>query len=144
MGNVNDVEVNVMINKTAESLKEQIKMPEWARFVKTGAGKERVPEDPNWWYTRAASILRKLYVQSPIGVNKLKKKYGCKKNRGHKPEEYREGSGKIIRVILQQFEEIGFVEKAEKGVHKGRAISAKGKSFLDKIAKELSTKNAAK
>src|SRR3989344_3265018 len=86
-----------VISKAAESLKNEIKMPEWAKFVKTGHAKQRPPENEEWWYTRAASILRKIYRHGPIGTNKLRKKYGSKKNRGHKPEAYQESSGKIIR-----------------------------------------------
>ena len=130
---MHDVEVNEVIEKTAQELKKQINQPEWSLFVKTGPGKERPPEHKDWWYLRAASILRKIYILGPIGVSKLKTKYGNKKNRGHKPEKFMKGSGKIIRVILQQLEEIGLVEKQDKSNRKGRILTAKGRSFLDKI-----------
>ncbi|MDP1695228.1 MAG: 30S ribosomal protein S19e, partial [Candidatus Woesearchaeota archaeon] len=122
-----------VIQKAADGLKKEIAMPVWAKFVKTGHAKQRPPEDQDWWYKRAASILRKIYRHGPIGTNKLKKKYGSKKNRGHKPEMYAEGSGKIIRVILQQLEQKQLIKQETKGTHKGRVITPKGKSFLDKI-----------
>lgn len=130
---------NKLIEKAAGELKKEIKAPEWSIFVKTGHGRDRLPENQDWWHMRAASILRKVYIDGPIGVSKLRTKYGNKKNRGHKPEKFCKSSGKIIRVLLQQLEEKGFIEKAEKGVHKGRAITGKGKSFLDRLAlgKEL-------
>ena len=65
------------------------------------------PEDQDWWYKRAASILRKIYRHGPIGTNKLKKKYGSKKNRGHKPEHFYKAAGSHIRKILQQLEKSG-------------------------------------
>jgi len=121
-----------VVNKTAKKLKSVIKSPEWSLFVKTGAGKERPPMEQDWWYYRAASILRRVYLRGPIGVNKLKTKYGSKKNRGHKPERFYKGSGKIIRSILQQLEEVKLVEKMDKGIHKGRKITNIGISLLEK------------
>ena len=40
-------------------------------------------------------------------------------------------------LTIKQFEAAGFVKKVEKGVHKGRTLTPKGKSFLDKIAVEI-------
>lgn len=128
-----DIKPGELIEKAAEQLKKEVKMPQWASFVKTSCGKERPPENPNWYYMRAASILRKVYMRGPIGTNKLRVLYGTKKNRGHAREEYRKGSGKIIRSILQQLEKGGYIKKEKKGAHTGRVITPKGKSFLDKV-----------
>lgn len=137
MGTIFDVNTNELIAKAAEELKKlnNVKEPDWAKFVKTGAHKERPPMDPEWWYKRAAAILRTVYINGPIGVNKLRIKYGGKKDRGHKPEEFRKGSGKVIRLILQQLEKEELVKFVEKGSHKGRIITPKGQSFLDKVIK---------
>ena len=135
-----DVNASAFIEKTASELAKMngLERPEWARFVKTGRFKERPPSNDNWWHLRAASILRKIYtMKGPIGVNKLRTLYGGKKNRGHKPEAYYDGSGKIIRVILQQLEKEGLIRQTAKGVHKGRAVTPKGKSLLDKLAKNI-------
>lgn len=135
MSTVYDANTQELIKKVAEALKEKIKAPEWSMFVKTGVSRERPPVEKDWWYTRGASILRKIYLNGPIGTNKLRIKYGGRKNRGYKPEKTFIGSGKIIRVILQQLEQIELIKKSDKGVHKGRVITPKGKSFLDKLAK---------
>ena len=137
MATIHDVNTNELIEKAAEVLKksENINLPEWAMFVKTGVSKERPPEDPDWWYQRSAAILRKIYLLGPIGVNKLRTKFGSKKDRGSKPERFYKASGKIIRLILQQLEKEGLIKYDEKGVHKGRVITPKGKSFLDKMIK---------
>ena len=139
MATIYDVDPSELIKKAASSLKniDSIKEPAWAMFVKTGASKERPPVDRGWWYARTASVLRKIYILGPIGVNKLRKKYGGKKNMGHKPERFYLGSGNILRKILQQLEKAELVKYAEKGVHKGRVITPKGKKFLDKIATEM-------
>ena len=139
MATIYDAELGEVVEKTAEKLKniKEIKRPEWALFVKTGAHKERPPENRDWWYIRAASILKTIYLMGPIGVSKLRSRYGGKKNRGAMPEKFYKGSGSIIRKILQQLEKAELVKQGEKGVHKGRIITAKGKSFLDKIASEI-------
>ena len=134
-----DADTQELILKAAEELKKipEIKPPVWADFVKTGMHKERPPVDNDWWYTRSASVLRTIYRLGPIGVSKLRTKYGGKKNRGVKKEHFFKGSGSILRKSLQQLEKAGFVKFAEKGVHKGRIMTPKGKSFLDKIATNL-------
>jgi len=124
-----------LIKKASEALKDSVKAPEWTLFVKTGHGKQLPPHQKNWYQTRAASILRKIYLHGPIGTSKLKKVYSHKKNRGHKPERTTLASGKIIRTAIQQLEKAGLVQQVEKGVHKGRIVTPKGKSFLDKLSK---------
>ena len=134
-----DVDAQELILKTAEELKKvpEIKPPVWTPFVKTGMHKERPPVNSDWWYVRAASVLRSIYRFGPVGVSKLRTKYGGKKNRGVKKEHFYKGSGNILRKSLQQLEKAGFVKFAEKGVHKGRIMTPKGKSFLDKIATQI-------
>lgn len=134
-----DVDVQELILKTAEELKKvpEIKPPAWASFVKTGMHKERPPVNDDWWYVRAASVLRSIYRFGPVGVSKLRTKYGGKKNRGVKKEHFYKGSGNILRKSLQQLEKAGFVKFTEKGLHKGRIITPKGKSLLDKIATQI-------
>ena len=135
MATIYDKDTNELIAKASEELKKVIKAPEWAQFVKTGVHKERPPVEKDWFYKRAAAILRSVYIKCPIGTNKLRIKYGGRKNRGYAPEKFYRGSGNIIRKALQQLEEAGLIKKAEKGVHKGRMITPKGKSFLDKLSK---------
>ena len=132
-----DINATKLITKAAEELKKEIKMPEWAIFVKTGTSRERPPVNKDWWYTRAAAILRKIYINGPIGVSKLRTKYGGKKNRGYKPAKFYKASGKIIRTVLQQLEKAGYIKFEEKKVHKGRVVTKKGKSFLDKLSNSL-------
>lgn len=139
MATIYDVPIDKLLARTAIELKkvDTIKPPVWAPYVKTGAHKERPPVDSDWWYIRTASILRKVSILGPIGTSKLQTKYGGKKNRGHKPERHYDGSGSIIRKILQQLEAAGLLLKEEKQVHRGRKVSPKGQSFLDKIASSL-------
>ncbi len=126
--------------KLAEALKKipEFKQPEWVEFVKSGAGKARPIDDPDFWYKRAASILRQTYRKGVVGVNRLKTKYGSKKKRGARPEKFKRAGGKIIRVIFQQSDKVGFTEivkgiKGVKGKRPGRKLTEKGKKFLEDI-----------
>ncbi len=132
-----DVPADRLIKRLAEKLKEyeQIKPPLWAYFAKTGVHKERPPEDPDWWYVRAASMLRKLYKSSePIGIETFRVIYGGRMNRGVAPERFAKGSGSVVRKILQQLEAAGLVKKIP---GKGRVLTPQGRSLLDKTAKEI-------
>jgi len=136
---MHDIYPNDLIEKVAEKLKEieVIKAPVWAAFAKTGAHKERAPVNYDWWHVRSAAVLRSIAILGPIGVSKLRKKYGGKRRRGHKPGHFTKGSGSVIRKILQQLEKAELIKFVEKGVHKGRIIAPKGKSLLDKVSVEL-------
>jgi small subunit ribosomal protein S19e len=132
MVEIREANTEKSIKKIAESLKQLIKAPEWSLCVKTAPSKERPPVELDWWYMRAASILRIVAIKGPIGVSKLRLKYGSNKNRGHKPNAFMKGSGKIIRVILQHLESAGLIKYSKEGIHKGRVITSKGLSFLSK------------
>jgi small subunit ribosomal protein S19e len=135
---VYDVPADMLIDGVKEELKndKNITPPQWATFVKTGSSRDKVPDQNDWWYIRAASIMRKVYVYGPIGVETLRVNYGSKKNRGVKPEKFTKSSGAIIRKIFAQLEKGGYIAKAENG----RIISSQGMSLLDKKASEIKSK----
>lgn len=139
MGSSYDVDPNALIEAVAKKLQTEnnIKPPTWAAFAKTGMHKERPPARQDWWYVRAAAVLRSVNRLGPIGVSKLRTKYGGKKNRGHVPDATFRGSGNILRKILQQLEKAQLVAPISKGVHKGRVIAPKGRSLIDKAAAEI-------
>jgi small subunit ribosomal protein S19e len=131
-----DVPVDELIKRLAMRLKnfEQVKPPEWAAYVKTGVFKEKPPTDPDWWYVRAASLLRKLYLaEGPLGVGTLRTMYGGRKRNGVAPAHFAKGSGSIVRRLLQQLEQAGLVKMTAKG----RTLSPKGRSLIDQVAKEI-------
>lgn len=125
----------------ASVLKEykEFKAPEWSYFVKSSTSKQRPPVQEDFWYIRSASILRQLYIKGVVGVGKLRTRYGSRKKRGGRPEEFRKSGGKIIRTILQQAENAGLVEKVLK-LQFGRRLTKKGRDLLDSIDIEA-TKN---
>ena len=111
--------------------------PEWTQFVKTSVARERPPAQLDWWYMRLASVLRMVALQGPIGVNKLRRKYGGKQRRGYKPAAFAKGSGKIIRVALQQLETSGMIKQTVVDGHKGRVLDTKGIKLVAQAAKSL-------
>jgi small subunit ribosomal protein S19e len=45
----------------------QLPIPGWADTVKTGVAKELPPFDPDWFYYRAASTARHVYLRKTVG-----------------------------------------------------------------------------
>jgi len=126
-----------LIKKLAEKLKSEsaIKAPVWMGYAKTGPHAERKPQEKDFWYTRAASILRKLYLEKNVGVGKLRTWYGRSKSYGSSPEHHVDAGGSIIRKALQQLESAGYVKKEKTG----RTLTSKGRSFIDKTVMEFYT-----
>lgn len=123
-----------LIAGLTEELKkaEEIKPAAWARFVKTGPHRSRPPQSEDFWYTRSASLLRRIYIEGPVGVQRLRSYYGSRIKRGHQPPISKRSAGNSIRKILQQLEKAGYVEKDAKG---GRKITAKGRKLVDGTAR---------
>ena len=128
------VEPGTFIKSVAEKLKEypEIKPPQGSEFWKTAFFKELAPLDSeNFWYIRCASLLRKVNKFGPIGVNRLRKFYGGRNRKGSGLNHSAKGSGKIVRVALQQLEDAKLIIKTEKN---GRKLSSEGKSLLERTA----------
>ncbi|MGB9672166.1 MAG: 30S ribosomal protein S19e [Candidatus Norongarragalinales archaeon] len=132
-----DVPAQEFIKKLAKYLKEnvdEVNPPSWASVAKTGAHVQRQPQDPDWWYTRCASLLRKIYVHGPIGIGKLRAEYDGRKDFGVRPEHAVRAGGTIIRKALQQLEAAGLIETVKP---KGRVVTREGRRLLREIAEEV-------
>ena len=102
-------------------------------MVKTSTHAQLQPQNPDWWFTRAASILRKVYLDGPVGIEHLRAEYGGRKSLGVRRQHTRKGGGSNIRKILQQLETAGLVEKTKDN---GRILTKEGRRALDKVAAE--------
>ncbi|RME31189.1 30S ribosomal protein S19e [Candidatus Woesearchaeota archaeon] len=140
-----DVDQQALVTALAAELKRQhvVVPPEWAAFAKTGAHRERPPADEDWWYTRAASVLRTVYLLGPIGTQKLRTRYGGRKNRGVAPDRFYCAGGNHLRKILQQLEAAKLVKQEKKGAHKGRVITPLGRKLIHAIAGVVSAEQKA-
>ncbi|MDV3244946.1 MAG: 30S ribosomal protein S19e [Nitrososphaerales archaeon] len=135
--NVYDVPSDKLLDALAGQVKKLpgLEAPEWAQFVKTGSHAERPPHQPDWWFARAASIMRKLYLRGPIGVGDLKRGYGGSKAVAYFPKHHRDAGTSAIRKIIKQLELAELVAKTPKG----RVLTPKGTAMLDKLSKEIFT-----
>ena len=135
-----DVPADDLIEALAETLAEEesIEQPEWLEFVKTGADRELPPEQDDFWERRAASLLRKVAIDGPVGIGSLETEYGSAKQGSTRyrvrPRKSADGSGNIIRTALQQLADAGYVEVAE---GEGRQVTSEGHSLLDETAEDV-------
>jgi len=132
-----DVPASKLIEKIATYLKEnvdEITLPAWASYVKTGPHVQKQPQSPDWWYIRCASLLRKIYVHQTIGMEKLRADYGGRKDFGIRPEHVVKAGGAVIRKALQQLEAAGLVEASKPH---GRKVTREGRKLLQELAEEL-------
>ena len=136
MPTVYDVPADLLIKKLADHLRRvpQVTPPSWSYYTKTGSHAERPPQDKDWWFTRSASLLRKIYLHGPIGLNDLQSVYGGRTSVGYSLAHHRDASGSVVRKALQQLEAAGFVSKQQ---GKGRVLTSKGTSLLDRFSNEL-------
>jgi len=135
MAKVFDVPAEDLISKLSDHLKKDKKInpPEWSYFVKTGTHAEKMPQNRDWWYTRCASLVRKVYLHGPIGISDLKSYYGGRKRIGYNLDHHKDAGGAIIRKALQQLESAGYIDKKSKG----RMISNDGMKRVDRLATEI-------
>ena len=135
MVSVHDVPSDKLITALAVQMKEVpgVEQPEWSRFVKTGSHAERPPSNSEWWFTRAASLMRKLYLHGPVGLTDLERAYGGSKALKYYPKHHRDAGGSSIRKILKQLEQAELVSKTPKG----RILSSKGRALIDKVSKDV-------
>lgn len=143
MTTVYEVPPQPLIDLTASKLKEyeQIVPPGWAADVKTGTHVETQPVQKEWWHVRTAAVLRKVYVNGPIGTERLAAEFGGSKDRRAKPNRAVKGSRSIVRKALQQLEAAGLVT-ADK--NRGRVVTPKGQSLMDNTAREVMKELASK
>jgi small subunit ribosomal protein S19e len=134
-----DAPADALIEALAGELSGRIEEPAWATFAKSGPGREFPPEDEDFWYVRAASVLRRVAMDGPVGVDRLSTYYGGPKDGSTRyrvaPTHRSDGSEKLLRRVLQQLEEEGLVERPPND--EGRVVSAEGQRLLDTTAGEV-------
>lgn len=133
-----DVPAADLNDEVAVRLEDRIEQPEWVQFTKSGQSRDLPPQQEDFWFRRAASLLRKVADRGPVGVERLATEYGGAKRGSNRyvvsPPNHEGGSRKIIRVALQQLEDEGLVETAQ---GEGRRVTDDGRSFLDEVAGDV-------
>ncbi|XP_048950690.1 40S ribosomal protein S19 isoform X1 [Canis lupus dingo] len=137
---VKDVNQQEFVRALAAFLKKsgKLKVPEWVDTVKLAKHKELAPYDENWFYTRAASTARHLYLRGGAGVGSMTKIYGGRQRNGVMPSHFSRGSKSVARRVLQALEGLKMVEKDQDG---GRKLTPQGQRDLDRIAGQLPTRS---
>ena len=104
MTTVFDVPADLLINKVSEEFKnnDKIESPAWSDFVRTGVHKERKPENEDWWFVRTASIIRRVYIDGPVGVETIATSIG---------EEVSTIEDVVEPFLLQE----GFIKRTQRG-----------------------------
>ncbi|GKC11953.1 40S ribosomal protein S19-3-like protein [Tanacetum coccineum] len=102
----------------------------WTDIVKTATYKELAPYDPDWYYNRAASMERKIYLRGGLVVGAFQRIYGRSKRNGSAPPHFCKASGGIVRNILQQLQSMNIVDFDSKG---GRKITSNGRRDLVQV-----------
>jgi len=126
-----------LITALAESIKDTVKEvspPAWSAYSKTGIHVDRIPSQPDFWYARCASLLRRLYIDGPVGTERLRSVYGGRTKKGMCNEHFYKSGASSLRKALQQLESAGLVTKSG---NKGRILTDKGVSFVDRSAYKL-------
>ncbi|XP_032470124.1 40S ribosomal protein S19 isoform X1 [Phocoena sinus] len=133
---VKDVNQQEFVRALAAFLKKsgKLKVPEWVDTVKLAKHKELAPYDENWFYTRAASTARHLYLRGGAGVGSMTKIYGGRQRNGVMPSHFSRGSKSVARRVLQALEGLKMVEKDQDG---GRKLTPQGQRDLDRIAGQV-------
>lgn len=138
---VKDVPADLFISALASHLKDtnKIDLPNNVDLIKTGVGRQLSPYDKDWFYTRVASVARKIYLRPHLGVKTLQHIYGTKQNFGYAKYHHSKGSGKIIRLALHQLEKLGYLQKdSELDLKKNsRLVTSEGQKEFNNIAKKV-------
>ena len=141
-----DVPANKFVNQLASFFKEKniIKVPKYALLVKTSKSNDCEPIDPDYIFYRAAAICRKLYLTKSknLGVGSLRVMFSKKQRRGCQPPKTFRAGGKIIRELVIQLKNAGYIQNyggkdKEEETNSGLFLTKKGRSELDKIATSL-------
>jgi len=143
MVTVRDVDARKLVLAVKEELKrfKEVQPPVWSMYAKSSVNRQRPPEEGDFWYIRGASLMKRIYIDGPVGVEKLRTFYGGRKRRRTKPARFKKSSGSVLRELLQQLEAAGFVEKEKNNF--GRKITPKGRKFLDNIANKVAKTSQA-
>ena len=139
---VKDVNSHQYVVALAQHIKKQMigagskaKLPQWVDYVKTSKAKELAPYEKDWYYIRAASVARHIYLRRGVGVGALTKVYGSRKRRGSRPSIYVKASSSVCRHVVQTLEKLKIIE--EDPDNGGRRITSQGQRDLDRIAGQV-------
>lgn len=128
-----DVNAWRWIKSAARHFKQEGKLfvPNCTELVKSSHGRERAPQNQDWYYIRCAAILRALYLRPGEGYGGLSKRFASKKNNGSRPEHGVRACKGLLHWGCKSLTQLGLVEP---GAESGQRLTKKGKKFVDGVA----------
>jgi small subunit ribosomal protein S19e len=138
MPTLHDAPPEELIDAVADELADRVQPPDWTDYATAGVDRDLPPEDDDFWATRAASLLRRVAIDGPVGVERLSTAYGGTARGTNRyrvrPPHRVDGSKNVIRTILQQLEAADLVSTAS---GEGRVATPEGQRLLDETAGEV-------
>eukprot|EP00657_Telonema_sp_P-1_P003578 TRINITY_DN1849_c0_g1_i2.p2 TRINITY_DN1849_c0_g1~~TRINITY_DN1849_c0_g1_i2.p2 ORF type:complete len:173 (+),score=86.80 TRINITY_DN1849_c0_g1_i2:169-687(+) len=130
---VRDVDTWRWVKTMAKHFKDEGKLfvPSCTEIVKTSHGRERAPQNNDWYYIRCAAVLRAIYLRPGTGYGGLAKRFSNKKNRGSRPEIYCKAATGLLHWCCRSLEGLKLLAK---GKEQGRVITKAGRKRADTIA----------
>ena len=130
---VRDVNSWRWIKAAAKHFKSEGKLfvPNCTELVKTSHGRDRAPQNVDWYYIRCAAVLRAIYLRPGQGTGGLSKRFGIKKNRGSRPEITTRASRGLLHWCCRSLEGLKLLAK---GKESGRVVTKEGRKKVDTIA----------
>jgi len=97
---VRDVPPATFIEAYALHMKnsDRFEIPKWQDIVKLGVHKEQAPTSEDWYFIRAASIARKVYLKPGVGIGALRKWYGGQYRRGSRAKCFHKAAPGVRRT----------------------------------------------
>uniref|UniRef100_A0A146LKB3 40S ribosomal protein S19 n=1 Tax=Lygus hesperus TaxID=30085 RepID=A0A146LKB3_LYGHE len=128
-----DVNAWRWIKVAARHFKQEGKLfvPNCTEIVKTAHGRERAPQNTDWYYIRCAAVLRAIYLRPGVGYGGLSKRFASKKNYGSRPEHTVRAAQGLLHWSCKSLTKLGLVES---GIKSGQRITKKGRKFADSLA----------
>ena len=149
---VKDVPASEFITAYAEHLKKTQKVLPMknSHFIKTGHYKKVSPYNEDWFYMRAATLARMVYLRPEIGISTLRNVFGGRENNGNANYHHALASGKVLRYALQQLEDANVLMRLNDQRNKNnqtlpdkkskllpRVITPEGQKEVNEIAKQV-------
>ncbi|EPY30128.1 small subunit ribosomal protein S19e [Strigomonas culicis] len=114
----------------------KIMVPNCTEIMKSSHGRERAPQNKDWYYIRCAAVLRALYLRPGEGYGGLSKRFAKKKNNGSRPEHTVRAATGLLHWACKSLSKLGLLEKVNdsEGNPNGQRVTKKGRKVVDSLA----------
>jgi small subunit ribosomal protein S19e len=114
----------------------KLKLPVDWDIIKTGRGRERAPEDDDWYYLRTAAVVRQLALSETVTIAAIARRYGNWKNRGVRPSKFVECDESLCCSVFDNLEDmrwVNLVSKADVTADRAYGLTDKAREIVKEI-----------